>query len=256
MHSRKLVRDSIGFTASQYLVRFLTTVRGLVAARLLGPAGYGAWNALMLIMDYGIHAPLGTYSGLDRTVPARLVDGDAVRLAQVERAGLFNVLVTTGLFVVLCTLYFARSTGQIGRAWGLSGVVVMLACLSLTALSYYHLTLLRSRGNITAVSLWYLLQGTIGVGLGLGLIPSLGVWGLLWGWFAGTLVAAVRPAHATAVLAALDAAEIAAAEVGEVMAGSGRLWLTDASGSVRTIDAPEPDPYWSAYHRAVREGWA
>src|SRR5262249_43764347 len=31
----------------------------------------------------------------------------------------------------------------------------------------------------------------IGVVLGLGLIPWLGVWGLLWGWFAATLVATI-----------------------------------------------------------------
>ena len=191
MYARKFVRDSIGFAVSQYLVRFLTTVRGLIAARLLGPAGYGSWNAVMLIMDYGCYAPAGTYAGLDRAVPARIVDGDAQRLEQLKRSGLFNVLVTTGTFVVLCMSYFARSNGQIRQAWGLGGVAVTLGCVVLSAFSLYHLTLMRSHGNITAVSLWFLLQGTIGVGLGLALIPSLGAWGLLWGWFAGTLVAAL-----------------------------------------------------------------
>ncbi|MGH7729918.1 MAG: lipopolysaccharide biosynthesis protein, partial [Candidatus Eiseniibacteriota bacterium] len=189
MHVSKFIRDSLGFAISQYLVRFLTTVRGLVAARLLGPAGYGAWNAIMLIIDYGTYAPAGTFSGLDRTVPARIVDGDAMRLDRLKRAGLLNVLVTTGLFTAAGLLYFARSTGQIAIAWGFGGVVVALACVALHAVSYYHLTLLRSHGNIGAVSLWFLLQGTIGVGLGLALLQPLDYWGLLWGWFAGTLIA-------------------------------------------------------------------
>jgi len=76
-----------------------------------------------------------------------------------------------------------------------------------------------------------------------------------WTLSEGTLVAAVRPPHVAAVLAALEEAGLLAAEVGEVVTGGGRLWLTEADGSVRTLDAPEPDPYWAAYARAVREGW-
>ena len=77
----------------------------------------------------------------------------------------------------------------------------------------------------------------------------------LWTLSEGSLIAAVRPSFAAAAMAALAEAEIPAAEVGEVVAGRGRLWLTDAGGSVRALDAPEPDPYWPAYDRALREGW-
>src|SRR5436853_6891908 len=89
MHPRKFIRDSVGFAFSQYLVRFLNLVRGLVAARLLGPAGYGTWTAILLIMDYGVNAPFGTYQGLDQVVRARIVDGDARALDRWKRAGLF-----------------------------------------------------------------------------------------------------------------------------------------------------------------------
>jgi O-antigen/teichoic acid export membrane protein len=187
--ARKFIRDSLGFAVSQYLVRFLTTLRGLVAARLLGPAGYGDWNAILLLMDYGTNAHSCTLAGLDQAVPARIVDGDEARLANVKRSGLFNLMLVWGLYVIVCLLYFSRHSGQIHGAWGLGGVGIMLGCVGLITLSYYHHTLLRSHGNMTALSVWFLLQGTIGVLLGLGLIPWLGKWGLLWGWFAGTLVA-------------------------------------------------------------------
>ena len=83
-------------------------------------------------------------------------------------------------------------------------------------------------------------------------------WGAIdpgWTLSEGTLIAAVRPALTAALLAAFAEAGIPAAEVGEVMSGSGILWLTEAGGGVRKLDAPEPDPYWPAYDRAVREGW-
>jgi hydrogenase expression/formation protein HypE len=72
-----------------------------------------------------------------------------------------------------------------------------------------------------------------------------------WALSEGSLIATVRPAFAAAVLAALAEQDIAAAEVGEVMPGSGRLWLTEADGTVRTLDHVEPDPWWPAYARLV-----
>src|SRR5206468_849901 len=65
-----------------------------------------------------------------------------------------------------------------------------------------------------------------------------------WALSQGTLIAAVPPAHVDAVLAALAAETIVAALVGEVATGHGRLQLTEPDGRVRTIDEPEPDPYW------------
>jgi hydrogenase expression/formation protein HypE len=76
-----------------------------------------------------------------------------------------------------------------------------------------------------------------------------------WALSGGTLIAAVRPAHAATVRAALADEGIESAEVGEAMPGSGTLWLTEPDGAVKKIAAPEPDPYWGAYDRATREGW-
>lgn len=77
-----------------------------------------------------------------------------------------------------------------------------------------------------------------------------------WSLAEGALIACVRPAHVPAALAALVEEGIAAADVGEVLRGSGRLWVTEAGGQVTSFDAVQPDPYWDAYARAVREGWS
>ena len=76
-----------------------------------------------------------------------------------------------------------------------------------------------------------------------------------WTLSEGTLIATVRPAHAGSLLGSFADAGIQAAEVGEVVSGSGLLWLTREDGSVHRFDTPAPDPYWPAYERAVREGW-
>jgi len=77
-----------------------------------------------------------------------------------------------------------------------------------------------------------------------------------WTLAEGALIVAVIPAQAAAVRSALAQRGIAAAEVGEVVKGSGKLWLTEPDGAVRTLTEPEPDPYWEAYGRAVAEGWS
>lgn len=76
-----------------------------------------------------------------------------------------------------------------------------------------------------------------------------------WALSEGTLIATVVAGRVADVLALLAEEGIAAAEVGEVLAGSGTLYLTLPDGSVRKLSEPEPDPYWPAYERAVREGW-
>ncbi|HTO92075.1 MAG TPA: lipopolysaccharide biosynthesis protein [Candidatus Sulfotelmatobacter sp.] len=188
MHPRKLVRDSIGYATSQFIVRAAMIVRTVLAARWLGPQAYGAWNALQLMMDYGTLAPLGTQQGLDQRVPRAIVDGDPVRLARIKRAGFTNILLLTGLFCATGIVYLSRSNGRIMSFWAGAGMLVAMAVVLLINWANYHTTLLRSHGNIGAVSRWFFVQGMVGAVLGLALIPWQGAWGLLWGWLLGTLV--------------------------------------------------------------------
>jgi O-antigen/teichoic acid export membrane protein len=190
VHPRKFIRDSLGFAATQYVIRALLMTRAIVAARLLGPLPYGAWNALQLVMDYGATLPpMGTQQGLDQMVPARIVEGDAARLESLERAGLFNIVVLTLLFSVAWLLYAFLRPNRFIDFWGPSGLLLAVLAIVMTNVASYHMTLLRSHGNIGAVSGWYFLQGVIGTVLGLALIPGFGAWGLLAGWAVGTAAA-------------------------------------------------------------------
>jgi hydrogenase maturation factor len=76
-----------------------------------------------------------------------------------------------------------------------------------------------------------------------------------WSLSEGTLIVCAARERAALVLHELHEDGIAAAVVGEVLAGHGKLWVAEPGGGVSTFDAPQPDPYWAAYERAVREGW-
>ncbi len=76
-----------------------------------------------------------------------------------------------------------------------------------------------------------------------------------WTLSEGALVATARPDRAAAVCEALAAADIPAAEVGEVVPGRGVLRLAEPDGTTSVFAEPLADPYWPAYARAVAEGW-
>jgi len=185
---QKITRDSLGLAFTQYLVRAMSMARSFVAAKLLDPGSFGAWNALQLMMDYGALAPLGTQQGLDQLVPARLVEGDAERTRRLKRAALFNVVSLTLLFAALGLAWASVGSSRMRANWHLSGLGLAFACVMFVNLSNLGTSILRSYGDIGGLTRWFVIQGLIGSGLGLGLMVWFGRWGLLWGWLAGCFV--------------------------------------------------------------------
>lgn len=188
MHPRKFVRDSVGYAFAQYTVRAVLMLRGLIAARVLGPEAYGAWNAIQIMMDYGPLASAGTQSGLDQMVPPRIVAGDPVALDRLKRAALFNIALLTSLFVAACLAALTFGTSRMLHSWGLLGVGAAMVCALTINVAYYQTSIMRSHGDITTASGWMMLQGAVGGVLGLALLKSMHAWGLLAGWTAGCLV--------------------------------------------------------------------
>jgi PST family polysaccharide transporter len=185
----KMTRDSLGLAFTQYAVRAMSMARSFVAAKLLDPVSFGAWNALQLMMDYGALAPLGTQQGLDQLVPARLVEGDAERTMRLKRAALFNIVALTVLFSALGLAWASVGSSRMRASWHLTGLGLAFACVMFVNLSNLGTSILRSHGDIGGLSRWFVIQGLIGSGLGLGLMVAFGRWGLLWGWLAGCFVA-------------------------------------------------------------------
>ncbi len=189
MHPRKFIRDSVGLAFAQYVVRATLMLRGLIAARFLGPEAYGSWNAIQIMIDYGALAPTGTQQGLDQMVPPRIVGGDATALDRVKRAALFNIALMSGLYMAVCLAGLAFGHSRMLHQWGWLGVGAATLCALAVNLSYYQSSIMRSHGDISTESGRMMLQGAIGGVLGLALMPWLGAWGLLAGWLAGNVTA-------------------------------------------------------------------
>jgi O-antigen/teichoic acid export membrane protein len=187
--SQRFVRDTLGLAVSQYVARGMLLARGVLAAVALGPAGFGQWNALNLILDYGGYASGGALQGLDLRLPVPVARGDA-REAQRLLAGAWSMVLAGGtLFALLLVGALASGRPMLLRGLGWNAPLLMLAAALLQLVLQYHGSALRARGRFGAVSGSAAVQALLGGGLGLALVWRFGIPGLLWGWLAGTLVA-------------------------------------------------------------------
>jgi O-antigen/teichoic acid export membrane protein len=187
--SQRFVRDALGLAVSQYLARGILLARGLLAAVALGPAGFGQWNALNLILDYGGYASSGALQGLDLRLPAPTARGEAGEARRLL-AGAWTMVLAGGTLLalaVIAALALGRPTMLRGLGW--SAPLMMLAAALLQLGLQYHGSALRARGRFGAVSGSAAAQALLGGSLGLALVWRFGIHGLLWGWLAGTLVA-------------------------------------------------------------------
>src|SRR5437762_11870862 len=89
------VRDSAVIALGQYIARGMVLARGWAAAVALGPGGFGVWNALNLIFDYGSYATAGALQGLDLRLPPAVAEGDAPR-ARKLMAGAWSIVLSGG----------------------------------------------------------------------------------------------------------------------------------------------------------------
>lgn len=191
MRPRSFVRDSIGVALSQYLSRAMLLARAAAAAVTLGPAGMGAWNALNLILDYGAYASSGALQGLDLRLPGAVERGDRERARNAMAGAWSAVLLGGALFVLLVAVVLISGDRALERPWGGGAPALMLAAVLFQLAIHYHVSALRAHGDFGAVSGALSVQAVVGGGLGLGSVWFWGVWGLLWGWIAGSAVALV-----------------------------------------------------------------
>jgi len=68
-HEKEIIRDTSIFTVARYSAYFFTILTGLVIAKVLGPASFGVYSALMLIVTYSKYSHLGLLFAMTKKVP-------------------------------------------------------------------------------------------------------------------------------------------------------------------------------------------
>lgn len=118
------VREFIGFGSSTVLDQGARLIASLVVAGLLGPATWGVWYLLNLVLQYGGMVHLGALNGMNREVPAAIGRGDPARADRIGAAALGFTLVsyavaTSVLMVLLVPLGVIDASSSVWLTAGL-----------------------------------------------------------------------------------------------------------------------------------------
>jgi len=68
----KIVKDGLYYSSARYLSEFAFVIRGIVAAKLLGPSAYGLWAMLKTYIKMSEFASGGTANAMYRQVPLKI----------------------------------------------------------------------------------------------------------------------------------------------------------------------------------------
>lgn len=184
----RATRDAAALAGSQYLARGVLLARGVATAAALGPAGTGAWNALNLVLDYGSYASAASLQGLELRLPGAAARDPA--RARRLMGGAWTVVIAGGvLFALGLVAWLASGARPLESPWGAGAPLLMLAAAWLQLAVAYLQTALRAQGDFARVGISTVVQALAGGGLGLALVWSTGVWGLLGGWIVGSALA-------------------------------------------------------------------
>ena len=102
-----LVGEFVLFSASTVVYQLSRLVVSLIVARWVGPEEFGIWNALNLILLYGIVMTLGVPNGMNRDVPLLMGQGDQFAAQRIVNSSFWFVLLintAVGLFISLIGL--------------------------------------------------------------------------------------------------------------------------------------------------------
>ena len=100
------LKEFLLFTGSTLALQGSRLGVGLVAARLLGPTTYGWWNALSMVLTYGVVVHGGVLYGFLRDVPLFKGKGDFQQVELTRRVA-WGIVLCTSLLVSLAMGVFA-----------------------------------------------------------------------------------------------------------------------------------------------------
>jgi len=167
------------FAAATFVDQGGRLLLSLVAARLLGPADFGEWVVLALIIQYAGFGSLGVPQGAGREVPKALGAGDDAGAAAIEDRAAAGSLVSA---VGVAALSFALAPALLGGPSTLpvTTLVLLAVCVFLQQLFLLEQVLYRSRLRFRQASVQLVAQGLAAPIAGFGLlIAGWGVDGLL-----------------------------------------------------------------------------
>lgn len=104
-----MIREFFGFGSSTILEQGARLATSLVAAGLVGPAAWGSWYVMNLIVRYGSLAHLGALNGLNRQYPLEIGRDNHTEAEHLRRASLGALTLSIIGVITLAAIIFSFS---------------------------------------------------------------------------------------------------------------------------------------------------
>lgn len=152
-------------------------LRDLAVARILGPAQFGMWGALLVYRQYSNYTDFGFTNGLGRVLPKLLKEGKKLEAQQAMGAGWMVAMAGTLVFALAIATRFLPSIRSHSTVtlWGGATVV---ALMFLDKHYMYSTVVFRSTHRVGESGLWMGSLGALELALGIALTPRFGLYGL------------------------------------------------------------------------------
>lgn len=160
--------NSLKLTFSNYVGAFFFSIRGLIIAKLLGPAYYGIWCALNVIIGYSQFSHLGLLYAQTKEVPfyKEKKDNDKIQSIFVNT---FTFSVLASLLFSLGVIFFAvHSFIKKDLVWGVGLIITAGVCV-LDQVYRFYINFLRANeefGLLYKYNLFYSFSSLVLLSLG------------------------------------------------------------------------------------------
>jgi O-antigen/teichoic acid export membrane protein len=158
----KILFDTGLLALSSIFSRGLLFVRDMVLAAAVGPAVYGNWTQILVVLNYALHMPLGFQHVLSRDVPFALGQNDVKKVRSIESISLIVTLVGP-LVITILYLFFYYILGFKNFELAHGVVLLLLGTLFLQQWYAYFSVLLRAHQLFKPFSIGFALLPFINV---------------------------------------------------------------------------------------------
>ena len=140
-NEKEIIRDTSVFAITKYISYFFTILSGLVIAKVLGPAAFGVFSALMLIVNYSQHSHLGLLYAMLKKVSLYIGKKEYNKARKIEDttfSGAMIIILFISLVLIIVSFFITRLDNHT-----INGIRIVAAIIILQQIFFFYQNHLR-----------------------------------------------------------------------------------------------------------------
>lgn len=170
------IQESVVYGTGTLVSQVISALRGLMIASMLGPASYGLWKSVQVVLEWLPYTHFGVLHGMARQIPLSRRSGDPLEENASRGTGLFASVVS-GIVAGGLLIAVTYRTSEV--AWGIWVGIAGLVFLT-QLFRFVHMICLAD-GRFAVLSASNLILAILSFVLMAVSVPSYGVYGVLLG---------------------------------------------------------------------------